>query len=125
VRHPAHINALPRRLDPSARAAEPYPGGGPVDVPGPHPHIWDASTVATLDAIQTKYEAKGKNVTTIGLDDASQERHQRLAGHLAGGHWAAAVTALTFDFATCRRRRSTAFGTPGAPHPSSPGKDDT
>jgi SulP family sulfate permease len=49
-------------------------------------HIWDASTVATLDAIQTKYEAKGKNVTIVGLNDASQERHERLAGHLVGGH---------------------------------------
>jgi SulP family sulfate permease len=49
-------------------------------------HIWDASTVATLDAIQTKYEAKGKNVTIIGLNDASQERHERLAGQLSGAH---------------------------------------
>ena len=49
-------------------------------------HIWDASTVATLDAIQTRYAAKGKNVMIIGLNDASQERHQRLAGHLAGSH---------------------------------------
>jgi SulP family sulfate permease len=46
-------------------------------------HIWDASTVATLDAIQTKYEARGKNVTITGLSDASQERHERLAGRLA------------------------------------------
>ncbi len=49
-------------------------------------HIWDASTVATLDAITTKYEAKGKNVTITGLNEASAERHARLAGHLAGGH---------------------------------------
>ena len=49
-------------------------------------HIWDASTVATLDAITTKYEAKGKHVTILGLNDASQERHTRLAGHLGGGH---------------------------------------
>ena len=49
-------------------------------------HIWDASTVATLDAITTKYHAKGKNVTILGLNDASQERHTRLAGHLGGGH---------------------------------------
>ncbi|MEO6413694.1 MAG: SulP family inorganic anion transporter, partial [Pedococcus sp.] len=49
-------------------------------------HIWDASTVATLDAIQTKYETKGKNVTIIGLNDSSQERHARLAGRLGGGH---------------------------------------
>jgi sulfate permease, SulP family len=45
-------------------------------------HIWDASTVATLDAIQTRYRAKGKNVTIIGLNDDSQERHERLAGGL-------------------------------------------
>ncbi len=47
-------------------------------------HIWDASTVATLDAITTKYEAKGKNVTITGLNEASSERHARLAGHLNG-----------------------------------------
>ncbi|HLR56035.1 MAG TPA: SulP family inorganic anion transporter, partial [Actinomycetales bacterium] len=47
-------------------------------------HIWDASTVATLDAIETKYAAKGKNVTITGLNEASAERHARLAGHLGG-----------------------------------------
>lgn len=51
-----------------------------------HSHIWDASTVATLDAIETKYAAKGKTVTIMGLNDASAERHERLAGHLGGGH---------------------------------------
>ncbi|WP_094979740.1 SulP family inorganic anion transporter [Rhodococcus pyridinivorans] len=49
-------------------------------------HIWDASTVATLDAITTKYAAKGKNVRIIGLNPASEARHDRLSGHLAGGH---------------------------------------
>jgi len=49
-------------------------------------HIWDASTVASLDAIETKYRAKGKNVTIIGLNPESLERHERLAGHLGGGH---------------------------------------
>lgn len=48
-------------------------------------HIWDASTVATLDAITTKYAAKGKNVEIIGLNPASEARHDRLSGHLAGG----------------------------------------
>ncbi|MGB7448829.1 MAG: SulP family inorganic anion transporter [Ornithinimicrobium sp.] len=47
-------------------------------------HIWDASTVATLDAITTKYAAKGKHVTIEGLNRASGERHERLAGHLGG-----------------------------------------
>ena len=45
-------------------------------------HIWDASTVATLDAITTKYEARGKTVSITGLNEASSERHARLAGHL-------------------------------------------
>jgi SulP family sulfate permease len=49
-------------------------------------HIWDASTVATLDAVTQKYAAKGKTVTITGLNDASQERHDRLAGHLSGAH---------------------------------------
>ncbi len=45
-------------------------------------HIWDASTVASLDAITTKYERKGKTVEIVGLNDASAERHGRLTGHL-------------------------------------------
>ncbi|MGC0252253.1 SulP family inorganic anion transporter [Pseudactinotalea sp. Z1748] len=49
-------------------------------------HIWDASTVATLDAITTKYADKGKTVTITGLNEASSERHARLAGHLNNGH---------------------------------------
>ena len=49
-------------------------------------HIWDASTVATLDAITTKYAAKGKPVQIIGLNPASEARHERLSGHLAGAH---------------------------------------
>ncbi|KQU07477.1 sulfate permease [Rhodococcus sp. Leaf7] len=49
-------------------------------------HIWDASTVATLDAITTKYAAKGKTVKIIGLDDSSTERHDRLSGNLGAGH---------------------------------------
>ena len=48
-------------------------------------HIWDASTVATLDAITRKYKDRGKNVTITGLNQASAERHARLAGHLNEG----------------------------------------
>ncbi|KQY55349.1 sulfate permease [Aeromicrobium sp. Root495] len=48
-------------------------------------HVWDASTVASLDAITTKYERKGKRVTIVGLDAASAERHARLTGQL-GSH---------------------------------------
>ncbi|MDV6232869.1 MULTISPECIES: SulP family inorganic anion transporter [Rhodococcus] len=49
-------------------------------------HIWDASTVATLDAITSKYEAKGKHARIIGLNAASAERHVRLSGQLSAGH---------------------------------------
>ncbi|MFE1592484.1 SulP family inorganic anion transporter [Nocardia sp. NPDC058705] len=43
-------------------------------------HIWDASTVAALDAITTKYASKGKQVEIIGLNAASAARHDRLSG---------------------------------------------
>ncbi len=45
-------------------------------------HVWDASTVASLDAITTKYERKGKRAEIVGLDAASAERHGRLTGRL-------------------------------------------
>ncbi|GAA1917506.1 SulP family inorganic anion transporter [Streptomyces sodiiphilus] len=45
-------------------------------------HIWDASSVAALDAIETKYAARGKRVTVIGLDKPSAEMRERLAGRL-------------------------------------------
>ncbi|WP_343064318.1 SulP family inorganic anion transporter [Garicola koreensis] len=44
--------------------------------------IWDASTVAALDAVQTKYEARGKTVTILGMDPDSAARHGRLSGNL-------------------------------------------
>jgi SulP family sulfate permease len=47
-------------------------------------HIWDASTVAALDAIMTKYEKHGKRVVLIGLNEASSSLHGRLAGNLGG-----------------------------------------
>ncbi|MDQ2757596.1 MAG: SulP family inorganic anion transporter [Actinomycetota bacterium] len=49
-------------------------------------HIWDASTVAALDAIQTRYAAKGKTATIVGLNDNSRLRHEALAGQLGGDH---------------------------------------
>ncbi len=46
-------------------------------------HIWDASTVAALDAITTKYARKGKSVEIIGLNRSSADRHERLTGQLS------------------------------------------
>ncbi|WP_221633964.1 SulP family inorganic anion transporter [Nocardioides luti] len=45
-------------------------------------HIWDASTVASLDAITTKYQRRGKAVQIVGLSSASAERHKLLSGFL-------------------------------------------
>lgn len=49
-------------------------------------HIWDASTVAALDAITTKYAARGKTVQIIGLNGPSANTHELLSGELTGGH---------------------------------------
>lgn len=49
-------------------------------------HVWDASTVAALDAIVTKYEQHGKSVTIQGLNETATTFHQRLTGRLGGGH---------------------------------------
>ncbi|MFF3489064.1 SulP family inorganic anion transporter [Streptomyces sp. NPDC002701] len=49
-------------------------------------HIWDASSVAALDAIETKYAQRGKTVEIIGLNDPSADLHSKLTGELAGSH---------------------------------------
>ncbi|MEO5834040.1 MAG: SulP family inorganic anion transporter [Nakamurella sp.] len=53
-----------------------------VDLSGAH--LWDASTVATLDAVTDAFEDRGKSVEIIGLDEHSAARHGRLSGHLTG-----------------------------------------
>ncbi len=49
-------------------------------------HLWDASTVAVLDAVTEKYRHHGKQVTIVGLNDASVLMRERLAGKLGAGH---------------------------------------
>jgi SulP family sulfate permease len=49
-------------------------------------HVWDASTVASLDAITNKYEHLGKRVIIVGMNTASSSIHERLGGNLGGGH---------------------------------------
>jgi SulP family sulfate permease len=46
-------------------------------------HIWDASTVAALDAVTTKYRAHGTTVNVCGLNEESEAMYGRLSGHLA------------------------------------------
>jgi SulP family sulfate permease len=45
-------------------------------------HIWDASSVAALDAIETKYAQRGKTVEIISLNEPSARIHQTLSGQL-------------------------------------------
>ena len=45
-------------------------------------HVWDASTVAALDAVQTKYARHGVQVEVRGLNQASADMHGRLTGRL-------------------------------------------
>jgi SulP family sulfate permease len=45
-------------------------------------HLWDASTIAALDAITEKYRNHGKEVRIVGLNDASVQMRERLAGRL-------------------------------------------
>jgi len=49
-------------------------------------HIWDASTVAAIDAVVTKYERHGKHVEIRGLDATASAFHQRLTGNLGAGN---------------------------------------
>jgi SulP family sulfate permease len=47
-----------------------------------HSQIWDASSVAALDSIETKYRDHGATITFTGLDQRSSSFHQRLTGQL-------------------------------------------
>lgn len=45
-------------------------------------HLWDASTIASVDSIRTKYQNYGKTVEIRGLNEASQKMQDRLGGKL-------------------------------------------
>ncbi|MFE2278144.1 SulP family inorganic anion transporter [Streptomyces sp. NPDC059454] len=49
-------------------------------------HIWDASSVAALDAIETKYAQRGKAVEITGLNGPSARLHGKLSGELTADH---------------------------------------
>jgi sulfate permease, SulP family len=46
--------------------------------------VWDASTVAALDAVETKFRDHGVRVQIQGLDERSALFHARLSGRLGG-----------------------------------------
>ncbi len=47
-------------------------------------HMWDASTVAAVDAVVTKYDKRGKRVVIEGMNPATTHLHGRLSGGLGG-----------------------------------------
>ncbi len=49
-----------------------------------HSQIWDASSVAALDSLESKYRAKGGVITFTGLDQRSLAFRGRLSGQLQG-----------------------------------------
>lgn len=48
-------------------------------------HLWDASTIASLDSVTDKYENYGKHVEIVGLNNASRRMRVRLGGMLKTG----------------------------------------
>ena len=46
------------------------------------PPLWDASSVAALDAIETRYAQRGKTVEITGLNEPSAHLHGKLSGEL-------------------------------------------
>jgi SulP family sulfate permease len=48
-------------------------------------NVWDASTVAALDAVTARSAARGTTVTITGMNAQSASRHAALAGHLTAG----------------------------------------
>jgi len=49
-------------------------------------HVWDASAVAALDAINTHYKRHHIEVEITGLNRHSEELHTTLSGQLAAAH---------------------------------------
>ncbi|MET9531609.1 SulP family inorganic anion transporter [Streptomyces sp. NPDC006649] len=60
------------------------PGKVVIDLTGAH--VWDASSVAALDAITTRYAGRGKTVEIIGLNEDSARMHGSLSGELTGSN---------------------------------------
>lgn len=57
------------------------PDRGVIDLSAAH--VWDASSVAALDAIENRYAQRRKNVEIIGLNDPSARLHGKFTGELA------------------------------------------
>jgi SulP family sulfate permease len=51
-----------------------------------HAHVWDASAVAALDAIEQHYSRHGATVEITGLNEPSAELHETLSGQMTAAH---------------------------------------
>jgi SulP family sulfate permease len=50
-------------------------------------HVWDATAVASLDAVSERYRTHyGTHVEVIGLNQQSAAIHRRLSGVFRGAH---------------------------------------
>jgi SulP family sulfate permease len=76
VRGPLFFGSSNDLVEHSSYADDP----GEVTIDLRQAQIWDASTVAALDAVETKYRAHGARVTIEGLDERSAGFHRRLTG---------------------------------------------
>ncbi|WP_432541755.1 SulP family inorganic anion transporter [Kineococcus sp. SYSU DK002] len=47
-------------------------------------HVWDASSIAALDAVSRKYAEHGKEAVITGMNPATAALHGRLAGRVSG-----------------------------------------
>lgn len=76
----ASSNDLYAQFDYAVDAAT---GAGRVTIDLSDAHIWDASTVAALDAVREKYRSHGIGVGVEGLNAASTAMYERVSGALA------------------------------------------
>ena len=49
-------------------------------------HLWDASAIAAVDAIEGHYRRHDIEVSITGLNERSGALHQRLSGQAAAAH---------------------------------------
>lgn len=71
----ASSNGLGGRFDPAGD-----PGQVVIDLSGAH--LWDASSVAELDAVVLRYAARSKSAVVVGLAGHGADLHRDLSGHL-------------------------------------------
>lgn len=72
------------QLDPQQHAQDPDDECPWLDLS--RAHLWDASAIAALDAIEAHYHRHDVELTITGLNDRSDRLHQTLSGQMAAAH---------------------------------------